>query len=602
MKSYRRLAPFLMLSLNGLLASKVGLASQTALMAIPVATGLNSPVSIQNAGDGSGRLFVAERDGTIRIIRDGALMATPYLDISDRVVREGEGGLVGLVFHPQYADNGRFFVVYTTRDGETIEWVLSEFRAQQPQGDQAATDEKVLLRVERPNPIHFGGDLAFGPDGYLYISSGDGGEGAPAGRAQDLSTLLGKILRIDVNSPDEPYAIPADNPFLGTPDARGEIWAYGLRNPFRMAFDRLTGRLFAGDVGEGRFEEIDIVLKGGNYGWGKIEGTHCFPGPDEGCGREGTILPIHDYGRVDGSAVIGGRVYRGPQAGPDWGSYVFADFVQGRIWALRERGTGQWERRQLLKTQFLISALGEDQKGNLYFANLVGGEIFRLEFVFQEIFAQVADGPVANGTFQSGIEIVNYSGTTATGALVFFNPDGTPHEIGLEGMTDSAFPVTVPGHSSVRFSTPGTSDPFYSGWAGLQSDIPLAGSVLFTFADSTTGEIEQAGVEGSELGKEFASSVVRSLESGLNSGIAVANPTFDEVNLVATILDGDGNPIFQSEFTLPPFQRRASFIDELGELPANFEGFVRLTADRAFAPTLIRTIHGLPSAGIPLGN
>lgn len=336
-----------------------------------VASGLAAPVYVTGAGDGSNRLFIVEQAGRIRILAGGALMAAPFLDIRARVRSGGETGLLGLAFHPRYSENGRFFVNYTRAGSAGLETVIAEFTASPASANQAdASSERNLLTYAQPFDNHNGGMVAFGPDGFLYIASGDGGSGGdPQGNGQSLNTLLGKILRIDVDSA-APYGIPADNPFAAAP-GRDEIYAYGLRNPWRFSFDRETGRLFAGDVGQNQLEEIDIIVRGGNYGWNRMEGTRCYS-PATNCNREGLILPIHEYGRSEGVSVTGGYVYRGQVAPSLAGKYVYADFGSGHIWALSELSTGAWRNEELLRSGINVSSFGEDEQGELYLVDYGG--------------------------------------------------------------------------------------------------------------------------------------------------------------------------------------------------------------------------------------
>ena len=340
----------------------------------PVVSGLTSPVDLQNAHDGSGRLFVVEQQGTIRVVNNAALLATPFLDIHNQVDFGGEKGLLGLAFHPNYSQNRRFFVNYDRVASGQMQTVISEFQTSASNPDQAdPTSERILFTVNQPFPNHKGGQLAFGPDGFLYIGLGDGGSaGDPFGNAQNLQTLLGKMLRIDVDhsSPGLPYAIPADNPFLNGTD-RGEIWAYGLRNPWRFSFDFASGRLFVGDVGQDKFEEIDILQKGGNFGWNIMEGLHCFK-PATGCNMTGIILPILEYDHSQGDAVIGGYVYRGTAIPQLVGTYLLSDFQTGTIWGLKENSPGTWTRSQLIATGKNISSLGRDEAGELYVLDYSG--------------------------------------------------------------------------------------------------------------------------------------------------------------------------------------------------------------------------------------
>ena len=281
--------------------------------------GFDSPLDVTNAGDGSGRLFVAEQEGRIRIVKDGALVERPFIDITGRIASGGERGLLGLAFHPDYPTDPRFFVNYTDRDGNTV---VSSFTVSGADPDVADPDsETLLMHITQPYANHNGGAVEFGPDGMLYIGMGDGGSGGdPQGNGQRLDTHLGKILRIDVDvAPGSAaaYEVPTDNPFVNEAEAKPEIWLYGLRNPWRMRFDRETGDLWIGDVGQNAWEEIDVARagqKGLNYGWNTMEGAHCFS-PQSGCDENGLVLPVAEYENGVGCAVIGGVVVRDPQPG-----------------------------------------------------------------------------------------------------------------------------------------------------------------------------------------------------------------------------------------------------------------------------------------------
>jgi glucose/arabinose dehydrogenase len=329
-------------------------------------TGVSSPTDLESARDGSGRLFVVEQAGRIRIIRNGAVTGTPFLDIAGKIASGGELGLLGLAFHPGYASNRKFYVNYTRQSG-SLQTVIAEYQASSGNPDQAdPASERILLTVTQPFANHNGGQLAFGRDGFLYIALGDGGSGGdPMGNGQNLQTLLGKILRIDVNSASSgrAYAIPSDNPFAaggGLP----EIFAYGFRNPWRFSFDSANGTLFVGDVGQASFEEVDIVQKGGNYGWNVMEGSHCFK-PPSGCNTNGLTMPINDYGRDQGGTVIGGFVYHGTAIPGLVNTYVFGDFLNGKIWGLQQGSSGTWQRTELASTGKPITSFGQDENGEL---------------------------------------------------------------------------------------------------------------------------------------------------------------------------------------------------------------------------------------------
>ena len=337
------------------------------------------PVFVTSVPDGSGRMAVVEQNGTIFMLAEGrrSSQATTFLDISDRVRRQGnEEGLLGLAFHPDYAANGRFFVYYSASSPRRT--VLSRFQVSGDQSRADAASEAIVLEVEQPFSNHNGGMIAFGPDGLLYVAVGDGGAGGdPRGNGQNVATLLGSLLRIDVDSPTGGlgYAIPDGNPFPGG-GARGEIWAYGLRNPWRFSFDRASGDLWLADVGQREREEIDLVRRGGNYGWNVMEGADCFE-PSRNCRREGLELPVWDYDHSLGCSVTGGYVYRG-QAIP-WlqGAYVYGDFCSGFVWGLRYDGARVTEHALLLDSGLNISSFGEDDAGELY-VTAFDGVVYRI--------------------------------------------------------------------------------------------------------------------------------------------------------------------------------------------------------------------------------
>lgn len=347
------------------------------------------PLVITGAGDASNRLFVANQTGVVMAFDNDPnveQMAT-FLDIRDRihyrVPQENEEGLLGLAFHPKFKENGELFVYYTGayEDEKERKSVISRFRVSKddPNRVDPATEE-VIMTIGQPFWNHNGGTIIFGPDGYLYIGLGDGGKRAdPFDNAQNLSTLLGSILRIDVDRRDEglAYAIPPDNPFVGRDDARGEIWAYGLRNVWRMAFDPPTGLLWAADVGQDIWEEIDIIEKGGNYGWNLREGMHDFEpsGAPPAVEMTDLIEPLWEYHHDVGKSITGGNVYRGPSMAELEGAYLYADFVSGRIWALwydqeTKRVTAN---RAIRETGPAVMTFGEDDDGETYFATQEGG-------------------------------------------------------------------------------------------------------------------------------------------------------------------------------------------------------------------------------------
>ena len=345
------------------------------------AEGFAQPTSITHAGDGSGRLFVTERSGLIKVIEDGAVVEEPFLDVSDLVTTGGgEQGLLGLAFHPEYAGNGQFFVNYTDTGGDTVvaRYLVSE-DPNRVDPDSAAA----VITVEQTFANHNGGQLKFGPDGYLYVGMGDGGSGGdPRGDGQNLATLLGAMLRLDVDT-QEPYAVPPDNPFVEDAGARDEIWAYGLRNPWRFSFDRETGDLWIADVGQSHWEEVNLQPAGSeggdNYGWNIMEGTHCFP-PGSECDPTGLTLPVLEYENTrTNCSVTGGYRYRGEEMPELAGIYFFSDYCSGTLWGATEDAGGEWAFETLLETNFRVSTFGEDEDGELYIADYASGVIARLE-------------------------------------------------------------------------------------------------------------------------------------------------------------------------------------------------------------------------------
>ncbi|MSR07105.1 MAG: glucose dehydrogenase [Gemmatimonadetes bacterium] len=342
----------------------------------PVATGLSSPLYV-TAPLGDARIFIVEQIGRIRIVKNGQLLATPFLDIRSKVASGGERGLLSVAFHPSYAANGFFFVNYTDLNGDTrVERYHVSSNADV--GDPASA--KPILSVAQPFSNHNGGHVLFGPDGYLYIGMGDGGSGGdPQGNGQNRNTLLGDLLRIDVNNGD-PYAIPATNPFVGQPGIRGEIWAWGLRNPWRFAFDRSAVLLYIADVGQNQWEEVNVAsaTAGGlNYGWNVMEGTHCYPS-GTGCTSAGLVQPALEYSHTDGCSITGGFVYRGSRIPEIAGHYFYGDYCSGWIRSFRYvNGKAQDQTQWDIPVVSTLSSFGEDGLGELYVMSQ-GGEVYRI--------------------------------------------------------------------------------------------------------------------------------------------------------------------------------------------------------------------------------
>lgn len=377
-KLRRRGVCLALLALAVLLASVStrGLAAPAANIEIqPVLiSGLSTALYVTNAHDGSNRLFIVEQPGRIDVLRPGQTSATLFLDIASKLVFGAEQGLLGLAFHPQFSTNGRFFVNYTRQvDGATV---IAEYHVSVNDPNIANTNETVILTIAQPFANHNGGMIEFGPDGFLYIGTGDGGLGQdPGNRSQDINVHLGKILRIDIDHPNGsvPYSSPPSNPFFDSIPGADEIFAYGFRNPWRFSFDRGTGQLYVGDVGEGAWEEIDIVTSGSNYGWRVYEGNHCTNIDPNLCATSDFVFPIGEYAHTNGRcSITGGYVYRGPIATLPTGSYVYGDYCSSEIFLL-EGGT----QSLLLNTPLNISSFGEDEAGEIYVVGH-GGQVYRL--------------------------------------------------------------------------------------------------------------------------------------------------------------------------------------------------------------------------------
>ena len=346
-----------------------------------VASGLAFPLYLTAPPDDPSRVFVVEKGGRIRVIRNDSLLATPFLDLTGRVSTGGEQGLLGLAFHPAYAQNRVFVVNYTNTQGDTR---ISTFRAGAVPEVADPASERVILAVDQPFANHNGGMLAFGPDGMLYAGLGDGGSsGDPQGNGQNRSVLLGKILRLAIAG-DGTASVPADNPFAGQAGARAEIWSYGLRNPWRFSFDRATGDLYIGDVGQNELEEINASTdaaqfgRGANYGWNIVEGTECFS-PASGCVRTGLAPPVLVYGHGQGCSVTGGYVYRGSAIPSLVGHYFYADYCAGWVRSFRLAGPAPADEHEwvMLRPGGQVPSFGEDARGELYILS-AGGTVHRI--------------------------------------------------------------------------------------------------------------------------------------------------------------------------------------------------------------------------------
>jgi glucose/arabinose dehydrogenase len=343
-----------------------------------VASGLDFPLSLTSP-PGDDRLFVVEKGGAIRVLKGGTLLEVPFLDLTSKVLSTGgEQGLLGLAFFPDYASSGRFIVHYNDLAGNTR---VSLLRVSDDPNRADPASESLVLANQKPGPAHNGGQILFGPDGFLYIGLGDGADD-DQGRGQSLKDLFGSILRIDVSSLGAPYTVPPDNPFVGIAGDRPEVWSYGFRNPWRFSFDRATGDLYVGDVGESKWEEVDYASaaegagRGVNYGWSLMEGRHCFR---QGCDQAGLTLPVVEYGHTDGCAVISGYVYRGAAIPALQGNYFYADYCRGWVRSFRMEGGMAVEETDwpALRPGGQVTSFGEDAAGELYLLTQQGG-VFKI--------------------------------------------------------------------------------------------------------------------------------------------------------------------------------------------------------------------------------
>lgn len=415
------------------------------------------PVEATHAGDGSGRIFVVEQKGIIRVFKNDESVseAKTFLDLSEVTRRDGnEEGLLGFAFHPRYAENGKFYVYYSVTPRASI---VSAFTVSKDDPDRADREsEEKLMHFPQPYENHNGGSMKFGPDGYLYLGLGDGGlRDDPHKNAQNLGRMLGKILRIDVDHRDEelPYAVPRDNPFVGhkLPNgtgatekvARGEVWAYGFRNPWRLSFDRKTGELWTGDVGQDRFEEIDLVERGGNYGWSLREGRHNFE-PESPAKPTGLIDPLVEYFHGEGQSVTGGIVYRGTKLAGYEGAYFYADYLSGAIWTLRLDDLKRVAaNRQVARTELTPAAFGEDQDGEILICSFDGG-LYRLRP--REIDLQAVSEAFPKKLSETGLFASVPENVPAAGLV--------PYELNVPFWSDFAVKdryVALPKEKSVKF-------------------------------------------------------------------------------------------------------------------------------------------------------
>jgi len=463
------------------------LGAQLALDLTPVASGLDRPLALVDPGGGSGRLFVVEQTGEILVVADGSILPTPFLDLDPLSNCCGERGVLGLAFHPDHAANGLFYVAYTDLADDLV---VARYAVSAGDADVADTaTASILLTVPQPFANHNGGNLVFGPDGYLYVGVGDGGDGGdPGNRAQDLGELLGKILRLDVNGTDPglEYAIPPDNPFVGADDARDEIWARGLRNPWRFSFDRDSGDLWIGDVGQSQWEEIDLQPAsssgGENYGWRLMEASSCFD-PPSSCNDGSLVLPVLEYDHDDGCSVTGGFRYRGTAHPRLRGVYLYADYCDGTIWGTVPRCDGAWVSQVVLASGLNVGSFGEDAAGELWVADLANDN-----GVLYSIGLTASGGAALAAWPASAVLAPVPTGDPAVVEITLSNPNNGPEASVVEALTLS---------DPARFSLDpaGGADP-------CGTSTPCLGpgdfcTVTVTFQDGAAGShLEQLGAEG----------------------------------------------------------------------------------------------------------
>jgi glucose/arabinose dehydrogenase len=450
-----------------LLLSTAAAAQEISLL--PIATGLEMPVAITNARDG--RLFITQQRGIVSIYDGTALLPTPFLDIQSKVLCCGERGLLSIAFHPNYRQNGFFFVYYIDLNADIV---VARYKVSDDPNRADPDSETILLTINhRTYANHNGGQLVFGPDGFLYAGTGDGGSGGdPFGNGQNTNALLGKILRLDVDH-GSPYGIPASNPFVGQSGKREEIWAYGMRNPWRFSFDRATGDLLIADVGQGSWEEIDFqpaASSGGtNYGWNIMEGTHCYNAST--CNQNGLTLPILEYGHVNGAcSVTGGYRYRGERYPRFQGTYIYGDYCNGMIWGATQGNP--WTSSLLADASFNISSFGEDAAGELYVTDYAG-RILRIHDAHVPMFPTTVTATAASATS------VNVTWSAVSGASsyeVFRSADGTNYasvgSTSAASLTDSGLQSNTAYLYKVRAMSASATGPL--------SNADLATTVIFS--------------------------------------------------------------------------------------------------------------------------
>lgn len=570
---------------------------------------LSNPVFVGNAHDGSNRLFIVERDGRIRVLPPGAGAATVFLDISSRLLAGGEQGLLGLAFHPDFRTNRRFFVDYTrTPDGATV---IAEYHASSTDPNLADASEKAILVIPQPYANHNGGMLAFGSDGFLYIGMGDGGSANdPQNRAQNIEELLGKILRIDVDHPenvDKPYSSPADNPYYDLIPGRDEIYALGLRNPWRFSFDRWTGQLWAGDVGQNQIEEADVIAKGGNYGWRVHEGVQCTNLGPAGCIPGNFAMPILEYTHIGSRcAITGGYVYRGSSGTLPSGSYIYGDYCSGEI--MLWYGNQQFV---LLDTALAISSFGEDESGELYVVGL-GGSVDRI----------VNDSPVPRMLYlpmiRAGAGFASFGASEYT-SLALANPTSRPATVRLTAYGATGEPLT--GNNLTNpvslFAAPFSQiatfgfEIFGAGLSSIQSPawVRVESNNSGVSGLYIEGNSDFSAMDGTELASATMTSfVIPAIEPADFNRIHLVNPGAAAVNAALELTDQNGA-------RLAAASRNIAAGGCLAELPGDlFPGvtfqesdYIRVSSDSGLVPYALsgrrdRYLTGVSGLDAALGD
>ena len=476
-----------------------------------VVAGLSNPTNITNAADGSGRLFITEQVGRVRIFRSGALLPVAFLDISDRVASDypnGGRGLIGLAFPPDFAAKRHFYVDYTNGNYDIV---IARFGITAVPDVADAQSEQIVLTIPHPDAAeHYGGQLAFGPnDGYLYISVGDGGlQGDPLNRAQDTALLLGKLLRIDVENGSLSYTIPPTNPFASSSTVRKEIWAYGLRNLWRFSFDRGSGDMYLADVGRNMFEEIDLqpaaAAGGQNYGWNTMEGLFC--NVSGACPPPGLTLPVSVYDHGDGNgSITGGYVFRGPHNQLLRGKYFYGDFISGHLAALVNEGSA-WQQSWLLTAPFAVSTFGEDELGNLYVANYSGGAV------------DIISSAGVDGWLAAATTVGAPPGGVASLALSLGNG-------GLQSATSVTVTASLPAGLTFAGATPSPSSLLENQLSWTFSNVAFQStsqiSLMLTVPAAAYGTLYPVGWHLSSTGPE-----ANLADNTLNTDIMVARQVF----------------------------------------------------------------------------